>query len=267
MWPFTRTPVVDPDTAQWHADNFAWLVESFGGNETLSASVLVLPRPGFFPSEGEEGHDKALRIFQQVKHLCGMGDEWPVHLVPDSNPAAIRPAQSSVSAPVHEKHAQGTFSVADSEVQISYAPALIANPERLIATFAHELAHYLLATAPSPPPCADDEYEFLTDLAAVYLGFGVFMANTVFEFEPIADGVSQGWQMGRSGYLPEQDFIFATALFIAVKELDPGPACECLKPHLAKLLKRALRDLTVNTHWVEKIRASIRAPQPSGNGT
>jgi hypothetical protein len=164
--------------------------------------------------------------------------------------------------PVHGKHALGTFSVEGNGVQISYVPALLAHPERLIATFAHELAHYLLATAPTSPPCEDDEHEFLTDLTAVYLGFGVFMANSVFEFEAIQDGPMQGWRYGRSGYLPEQDLVFATALFIAVKKLDPSPAYPCLKPHLAQQLKRALRDLTSNSQFIDQIEASI--PTDSG---
>jgi hypothetical protein len=256
MWPFKPTPIVDADTAAWHVDNFAWLAASFGGNGALAATTLVLPKPGFFPSDGEQGHDKALRIFERVKHYCGMGN-WPVDLVPDHNPAAIPSSPMSLSAPVHGKHAQGTFSVAGGAVQISYAPSLLANPERMIATFAHELAHYLLATAPTSPPCEDDEHEFLTDLTAVYLGFGVCMANSVFDFQPLQDGLMQGWRMGRSGYLPEQDLVFATALFIAAKDLDPTPACQCLKPHLAALLKRGLRDLTSDRRFVNRIRESI----------
>jgi len=255
MWPFKRRPIVDSDTAQWHVDNFAWLVATFGGNRAFANSVLVLPKPGFFPSDGQEGHDKALHILEWVKHYCGMRD-WPVELVPDDNPAAER-STISVAAPVHGKHALGTFSVAGNAVQISYVPALLARPDRLIATLAHELAHYLLATAPTPPPCEDDEHEFLTDLTAAYLGFGVFMANSVFEFEAIHAGPMQGWRYGRSGYLPEQDLVFATALFIAAKELDPQPAYQCLKPHLAQLLKRALRDLTIDKRFIEQIRASV----------
>jgi hypothetical protein len=256
MWPFKRKPIVDSDTAQWHVDNFTWLVATFGGNGAFADSVLVLPKPGFFPADGQEGHAKALHILERVKHYCGM-DDWPVELVPDHNPVADRSSTISVAAPVHGKHALGTFSVAGNAVQISYVPALLARPDRLIATLAHELAHYLLATASTSPPCEDDEHEFLTDLTAAYLGFGVFMANSVFEFEAIQDGPMQGWRYGRSGYLPEQDLVFATALFIAVKELDPHPAYQCLKPHLAKLLKRALRDLTADRRYVEQIRASI----------
>jgi hypothetical protein len=256
MWPFKRKPIVDAETAAWHAENFAWLAESFGGDGAFDESVLVLPAPGFFPSDGEEGHAKALRIFEQVKHYCGM-DNWPVRLVADDNPAAIHPSRLSLSTPIHGKHALGTFSLTDNAVEITYTPGQLANPARLIATLAHELAHYLLATAPSAPPCAEDEHEFLTDLTAVFLGFGVFMANSVLEFQPLQDGPLHGWRMGRAGYLPEQDFVFATALFIVTKNLDPDPACQYLKPHLATLLKRALRDLEQDKHRIEQIRASV----------
>jgi hypothetical protein len=51
--------------------------------------------------------------------------------------------------------------------------------------------------------------------------------------------------------------VLVTALFIAVKKLDPSPAYQCLKPHLARQLKRALRDLTSDRRFVEQIRASI----------
>jgi len=258
MWPFKRKPIVDADTARWHAENFAWLVASFGGSRTFATVDLVLPRPGFFPFDGEEGHAKALRIFEQVKDYCGMR-EWPVCLVQDRDAASAHAASASRWVPVPQRQELGTFSVSGDTVQITYEEALLAHPQRLIATFAHELAHYLLATAPTAPPCADDEHEFLTDLTAVYLGFGVFMANAVYDFQAMHDGVMHGWSSGRSGYLPEPDFIFATALFLVVKELDPTPAYECLKPHLATLLKRALRDLAVDTHVAEQVRASIRA--------
>jgi hypothetical protein len=100
MWPFKRKPIVDAETAAWHADNFAWLAASFGGDGAFDEAVLVLPAPGFFPSDGEQGHAKALRIFEQVKHYCGM-DSWPVRLVTDDNPAAIHPSRLSLSTPVH----------------------------------------------------------------------------------------------------------------------------------------------------------------------
>jgi hypothetical protein len=255
MWPFARKLIVDDETAAWHVENFAWLVRQFSGTDGLAQSKLVLPKPGYFISDGETGHAFALRVFDQVKTYCGMAD-WEADLVADDNPLAERSAMSmAMIAP--QKHALGTFGVAGNRIVISYVPGLMQRPDSLIATLAHELAHYLLATAREPPPCEYDEKEFLTDLAAVYLGFGVFLANTRFRFEAFQDGPLQGWRMGHSGYLPEADIIFALALFLKVKALDPMPALGCLKPHLAGLLQRTLRDLAGRETMLAPIRTAI----------
>ena len=241
IWPFRRRPTVDKGTASWLVENMEWLVREFGGRDGLAESTLVLPKPGFFTFEGEQGHALALRLFDQVKAYCGMSD-WEVDLIPDDNPLAVAPALAAVMVEP-QKHAAGTFGLDGNRVQITYATSLLSRPDRLIATFAHELAHYLLATATSTPPSDSDEMEFLTDLAAVYLGFGVFLANTRFEFEAISDGPMQGWRWQNSGYLPEADLIYALALFLRAKELDERPACEALKSHLAKMLKRAISEV------------------------
>jgi hypothetical protein len=238
MWPFTRKPIVDAETAAWHVENFAWLIEEFGPT-AFAQTKLVLPTAKYFPTAGEKGHELAIMIFDQVKAYCGMRD-WEVDLVADANPLAENRALSlAMIAP--QKHAVGTFGVAGNRIQISYVPSLLKQPHRLIATFAHELAHYLLATARSQPPCNDDEMEFLTDLTAVYLGFGVFLANGRFQFEALNDGTLQGWRLGHMGYLPEADLIFALSLFIEAKAADHASALACLKPHLAAMLKRTLR--------------------------
>jgi len=263
MGPFTRKPIVDAGTAAWHLDNFAWLVREFNVGE-FEQSRLILPKPGYFTIDGEQGHALALRIFNQVKIHCGMID-WEVDLVPDRNPLAeAAPLSAVMVAP--KKHALGTFAAGGNSIQISYVPSLLKRPERFIATMAHELAHYLLATAHTAPPCADDEMEFLTDLTAVYLGFGVFLANTRFEFEAIHDGPMQGWRMGHSGYLPEADLIFALAMFIRAKELDAAPACGCLKPHLAKMLRRAITDLPDDDAGFQRLRAIVGRPPDAKSG-
>jgi hypothetical protein len=256
MWPFTRKPIVDDDTAAWHVENFAWLVRQFGGPAGLAHSRLVLPVQGFFVSDGETGHAFAVRIFEQVKAYCGMND-WEVDLVADDNPLAADRSTGSLAMVAPQKHALGTFGVAGNRIVISYVPALLKRPDHLIATLAHELAHYLLATAREPPPCEDDEREFLTDLAAVYLGFGVFLANGRFYHESYQSGTMHGWRMGHSGYLPEPDLIFALALFVQVKAIDTAPALSCLKQHLATMLRRTLRGLGKRETMLFPIREAM----------
>jgi hypothetical protein len=253
IWPFSRKPVIDADTAGWHADNFAWLLRHFGGQETLTQTTLVLPKPGFFRFDGNRDHAFAQSLFEQVKTYCGMA-EWDIDLIPDDNPIAELSARPlGMLEPQPQKHNLGTFSFSENRIQITYATTQLRQPDCLIATFAHELAHCLLATAREPLPCEDDEIEFLTDLAAVYLGFGVFLANTRFAFE----GSNEGWRFKGGGYLPEADLIFALGLFLRAKKLDPDAACAALKPHLAKLLKRAVRDLSDQSAYVAQLSAAL----------
>jgi hypothetical protein len=255
MWPFGAKPIVDADTAAWHVENFEWLARQFSGGDAFARTSLVLPRPGFFTTGGEKGHARGLRIFAQVKSHSGMSD-WDVDLVPDNNPLAHRaPLSFGMIAP--RRHALGTFGVSGNRIQISYVPALLQQPEQFIATMAHELAHYLLATAGERPICADDENECLTDLAAVFMGFGVFLANARFTMETYVDGPLQGWRWGRAGYLPEADLIFALALFLRAKDLEAEEACNGLKPHLATMLRKAMRQLPAAHADVTRIREAI----------
>jgi hypothetical protein len=116
MWPFKRKPIVDAETAAWHVDNFAWLIRHFGGDQTFTDTKLVLPKPGYFVFDGEKGHSLAVRIFDQVKHYCGMSD-WDADLVADDNPLAA-PAPVSLAMIAPQKHALGTFAVAGNRIQI-----------------------------------------------------------------------------------------------------------------------------------------------------
>ncbi|XWN31823.1 MAG: hypothetical protein ROR55_01520 [Devosia sp.] len=260
MWPFRKTPFLDEDTAAWHLENFIWLMRHFGGGGEFHRSRLVLPKPGFFPVEGEKGHALAERLFQTVKDYCGLSD-WPVDLVADNGPDSHL-LEGSAMASIRSSSAVGRFAVSDEGVQISYAPRLLDRPQDLISTFAHELAHYLLATAPEDPVCEPDEYEFLTDLTAVFLGFGVFLANTRFSQDVLHLGPIQGVGWTRQGYLPERDLVFATAIFLAVKRLDPSEAADSLDSHLRSQLSKALDQLRDAPQIAELITLAARpAPQ------
>ncbi|MEM9223767.1 MAG: hypothetical protein AAGB11_15405 [Pseudomonadota bacterium] len=202
--------------------------------------MLVLPKPGFFPVDGEEGHALAIRLFDQVKTYCGMAD-WPVLLAPSGQ--QTRADDGIGLAPEQQTSTLGQFVVDGEGVMITYDPALLQTPPSLISTFAHELAHYLIATAQTPMVCAPDEEEFLTDLAATFLGFGVFLANTRFSKTVAHTELGQGVGWQRSGYLPENDLVFGTAIFLALHDIDPTEAGECLKPHLRTGLRKAVSDL------------------------
>ncbi|WKL57768.1 hypothetical protein Q1W73_01945 [Asticcacaulis sp. ZE23SCel15] len=253
MWPFKEAPFLDHDTARWHVDNMCWLIRNLANTPSFTETKMILPTPGFFVTGDKTGHALAEAIFAQVKKYAGMED-WPVQLVSDVQ--IYEPNADLVQATSRQTPLGMFMHDHQGPVQISYAPQLLKTPANLIATFAHELAHYLLHSVADTLPCAPEEIEFLTDQTACFLGFGVFMANSAFVFEQWRDAGTgtQGWQGRKSGYLPERDLVFDAALYIAAKGIDPEPAMKCLKPHLAQQLKKALKDAG---NYSDDLRAAI----------
>lgn len=253
MWPFKRATLLDHDTAQWHVDNVCWLIRNLANTSSFTDTRLVLPTPGFFITDDKSGHALAEAIFAQVKAYAGMAD-WPVQLVSD---VEVYDYNTDLVQATARHTPLGMFMRDhDDVVLISYAPQLLKTPINLIATFAHELAHYLIHSIEDTLPCAPEEMEFLTDQTACFMGFGVFMANSAFSFEQWRDdGIgTQGWRSQKNGYLPEADLIFDTALFLAAKGLDATPALKCLKPYLADQLKTAMKDMAEHSETLRVAR-------------
>lgn len=251
MWPFKQKTLLDPEEIDWLVENFSWLVECWAQGQALTNATLVLPQPGFFETGNKVGHALAVSILDQIKTYAQISD-WPTELVKgEPLPSASR----SMFEVQHPASPLGTFqTMTDGPVRICYASNLMQDPQGLVATLAHEIAHYVLAGAPAVPVCEPDQHEFLTDLTAVYLGFGVFLANNAFDFSQFRDDGSgtQGWQAQRRGYLSENQLVTALALFLMVRKQDFDPALKCLKPHLAKALKHAAKDLE---GWRSEIEA------------
>ena len=86
----------------------------------------------------------------------------------------------------------------------------------LVATVAHELGHVRLL-GEGRIHSGYDDHEPLTDLLTVFLGLGVFTANSAFSFKQWSDNSYQGWRTERKGYLTEEMFGYALALFALMR--------------------------------------------------
>ncbi|SFM71279.1 hypothetical protein SAMN04487963_3475 [Marinobacter zhejiangensis] len=234
--------ILSREDTEFQVATFKWLLRHFGGKEFYEGTQLVLPTRDYFPSSVETENEAAIATFHAVKKYAGM-EEWPCRLEEqeeaDPRVAPTLIIQNAPKAPL------GTFEVeGDNEIVITYSPDLVRNPTQLVATYAHELAHYLTATSPEGPPGGWDNWEFATDIAATFLGFGIFMANSAVNFHQFSDVDSQGWQYSRSGYLSESEHIFALAIFLGLRGMPTEVALPHLKPNLKKRLKRAVREIS-----------------------
>ncbi|MEM7700663.1 MAG: hypothetical protein AAF251_01875 [Pseudomonadota bacterium] len=144
-----------------------------------------------------------------VKSRSGLQD-WECRL----EQGAAAPALIGGVGEFSQKSTLGTFSVEGNTPVIRYTPDLLQNPVGLAATFAHELAHLVIHTL-GVPPGGEALEEHATDCTAVYLGFGVFLANSARHFSQFSDGGYQGWSSSTSGYLSENALVTALAIFEA----------------------------------------------------
>ena len=172
-------------------------------------------------------------LFDVVRHHCEMAD-WPVKLEQIDDDFR----QSDISEVKEGSDPLGTYSANAEEAIIQYSGALLRNPDALTATFAHELAHYVLAGR-GDPPGGPDLMEHATDCAAVYLGCGVFLANSARHFEQFTDGEWSGWRSSAAGYLSEQALVCATAMAAALNGHDTNAIEPHLKPYLRSDFRKA----------------------------
>jgi hypothetical protein len=236
---FGKSRFLEAEVELWVVGTWGWLMRNLGGKARLAATPLVLPTRDFFPPTETQGHERAVYVFERTKAWMGLAD-WPCTLTPYDRPSGVQ-RMGHFAMIQHGKSAHGTFQAVEGGAVVSYASDLVDQPRALIAVFAHELAHYLLADLRYWIPGGDDLHELVTDLTVAYLGFGVFAANAAFQFGQHQDAFGQGWRSQHSGYLSERTWAFAIALFCALK-VAPLPT-EHLKPGVAGLTKTAARYL------------------------
>ena len=234
---------IDAEELEWQLATFKWLGLEFGPPGEAS---LVLPTPQFFPASPRKGHGRVEDLFAAVKAAAGLA-EWPCELRAG---AGERPAHVGTALLLRHHGAPppcGTFTVEGADgsqkVVITYNPSLAEDTTAMIATLAHELGHYLMSTARTAPPGGWELHELHTDIAAVYLGFGLFLANSARSFSQYQGVSEQGWSSRTQGYLGEGALVTATAIFQRLGGRDPLEAEPWLKPYLRTDLRRAAKAL------------------------
>jgi hypothetical protein len=251
MWnPFSKKPLLSDEDFFFQIDTYKWLLRNFGGDDFYKGTTLVLPTKEHFPVQTASQDQLADAIFLQVKKYACM-DEWPCELQAQE-PDVERRVAPTIMLQGEERSPLGTFSVDESKkIVITYNPAIVSNTTQLVATFAHELAHYLTGTCKEPPPGGWENWEFATDLAAVFMGFGIFMANSAFNFSQYSEFDSQGWSTSNSGYLSQAEFSFALAIFVKLKDIQPDSVYPYLNSNVKSLFKKSLMELNESSSYLE----------------
>jgi hypothetical protein len=235
-----RLPI-DADELEFQLATYKWLIGEFG---PLGDTPLVLPSPHFFSSIAKSD-GSVETLFDDVRRHAGMED-WPCVLEVGASDRPIEAGNAHLLRHEGPSAPCGTFRISEGAEGrhgiITYDPAM-RDQAALVATFAHELGHYLMATAVSAPPGGWELHELHTDLAGVYLGFGIFLANSARSFSQFQSAGEIGWSSRTQGYLNEGALVTSLAIFQRLSGREPMDAAPWLKDYLRTDLKKADRAL------------------------
>jgi hypothetical protein len=235
------------DEWEWQLAAFRWLLDEFGGIEEHRSGILATPDGACFPDSELTGDARAGELLGQIMTVAGIAD-WPVRLVMDDGEPEFRPVSQMLAVTPGTGKALGTFQPVDDGkggwlAEIVASRQQLSDEAALVATLAHEVAHYWLCGTARAMPGGEDCHELLTDLTAVFLGFGIFLGNNArYARHQFADtGGGQWFMAGSQGYLSERALMSALAIAETLAGRDPMAAAPYLKPHLASDLGDAAR--------------------------
>jgi len=247
-----RSPLVDSSYADFAFECFEWHLRN---TKTFWTRPLVQPNDRFFPQKGLQGHDLALAVFEVVRRVSGLHQRSIRLEAQDPGP------NTRLGALVSTRGAglpEGTFQRLEREALITYDPSLTGDPILLVATIATQLAHYLMYTFRDRPPWVEGSYWQTTEIGAVFLGCGLFLAGSHFEFSQHTDTFSKGWHTRTRGQLSEPQILYALAIFCALRAVPADEVLPYLKGHLRGSYKKAFREVSDRAPQIDALRAIRR---------
>jgi hypothetical protein len=223
-WLFGSSCPLDPDAKAWVETRLLWLRDEFGADD-LYGKPLVLPTDEFFPEPYDGSRPAVRRLFRRVCDYMGVRPAAVrlEFLRPAANPLfLVNDGGEAVPTEAAGLYEGAVIRVNEGET---------ADPMSLVGTLAHELAHQRLLGEGRIDPDVYD-HELLTDLAVVFHGLGVFLANVPRHW----DGNHTTWpdsDRRKPEYMTGPMFAYALASVAWVRRDD--------RPYWARHLRSGVR--------------------------
>jgi len=247
-------PILDEESVQWLFELYEWALRNFDADIFFNQTVLVVPSNRYFPGQADNIDDMAHLIFNKVREYAAL-KHWPCHLTTQQS-CAVQPPRIAVQGALRDMKGLEPGNVAEEDsLLILYDPRQVRNPEAIIASFAHTLAHYLGSMAQDMPPGGEENWPQVTEVLAVFMGFGLMFANSAFVYRNVTCGSCQPTTVNRSAYLSQYDITYALAIFCVLKEIPAREALKNIKKSLRPFFKKAYKDVKNRGTELERLKA------------
>lgn len=237
-----KEPEISGEQRAYFENQFHWLLENFG-KELLNKKTLIPDRTNFpLMFDGSEAP-----AWKTMEIVCKQLDLDPkdIHLDFYSEGERVLNAGAEtfyLQGADTEKFAGGLYwgRGEDGKYHIWINSDLLKNPQALVATLAHELAHAHLLGGNKLHAKYDHDHELVTEMFCVFSGFGVFNASQAFQINKGYDG----WSYQFAGYLKQQSWGYLLALYAFLREEEDPAWLKFLSLSLKKDFKTSMKWLS-----------------------
>ena len=239
FWNKKKKLPITPEDKTWIDQDLNWLKEEFGQEHFMEIRT-VTPTKDFYDRTFDGTEKDAEFVLERTMELMSIQNadlqleffsDSPIEMAGGTiltTPADLDGSWNSAS---------GTYEETENGSIISIEIGQLKKPISLIATIAHELAHQILLGENR----IEENDEYLTDLAAITYGFGIFIGNSRFEFS----SQEFGWQSSSQGYLPEQVIAYAMA-WLSKERNEKTDYSQYLDKSLKKYFDQSVHWMTEN---------------------
>ncbi|HHZ87828.1 MAG TPA: hypothetical protein EYN26_00395 [Chromatiales bacterium] len=250
---FKSQPVLDEASALWIFEVFAWSLRQFNADVFYQHSILVTPSNKHFPGREDSVQGMAELIFANVQRHAGMS-HWSFKVTSQHNTMQLDPPKVVLNGALRGVDLPVTDDA--HHIIIPYDRNLVSNPEALIASFAAGLSHYLCSVSNEPPPGGEENWLYLIEVVAVFLGFGVLFCNSALTHRVRSCG-SCAPRANRASHLSQFDLTYALAMFCVLKNIPNKEVLGDLKSSLRGHFKKARKDIQKRGERLSELRGIL----------
>jgi hypothetical protein len=217
MLGFSPKLPVSAEERLWVDEGFARL-EAMLGRERLLESEVILPDDKYFPDAMDRNEASVEKLVHRIcEYMQVDRTRIKLEIFPDEadelRENSLWSIQTNRPAGIYFGH--DSVREPDGVVVIALKRSVVKDPMVLVATVAHEIGHLILLGDGHLDHSAPD-HEPMTDLLTVFLGLGIFTANSAARFQQLDHGGGwHSWSMRRLGYLSQEVYGYALAKFAA----------------------------------------------------
>ncbi|MGD1846343.1 MAG: hypothetical protein ACFB10_13230 [Salibacteraceae bacterium] len=244
-------PSVTPEDRQWIEEALLWFEKEYGASFLKSVPILE-PTSNFFDRKFDGTAADAHYLLDKASEVLSVKSrKIDLAFFGYSTQELLK---SGVTIH-HEAALEQDFALGFCEeptvghYQIDLEIDQLSNTPLLLTTLVYELSHLKMVEEER----IDEPNEYLADLHGVVFGFGIFMANSIWNFRQWRDNTHQGWHGQKTGFLPEEMMAYAIALFQNYQQ-----GSDAWSKHLNRSMFRLFKK---NMEYLEETEDEILFPE------